>query len=173
VNYLEFLARWYNLPFLALVLAGLTVGLAGRLRRRTIPGVSTGLVAAGIVGLTWNGALHDLGLGGYEQRFPVVLAAAVLIGGLIGLLVDRARRRLFPEVAGLAFTVPGLEGSLARIISRDVGPEPASGRAQWRDEEGVMHLVRVHAPDETLKFGREVRLVAFDPGTRSYLVETV
>jgi len=171
VNYLEFLARWYNLPFLALVLAGLAVGLAGRLRRRRTTGVSTGLVVAGIVGLTWNGALHDLGLNGYERRFPVVLASAALIGAIIGITLDRARRRLFPAVEGLAFTVPGLEGSPARIVSREVGPEPASGRAQWRDEDGVMHIVRVHSGDESLPFGREVRLLTYDARARSYLVE--
>ena len=171
MTYLEFLARWYNLPFLALVLAGLAVGLVGRLRQRRTTGLSTGLVSAGIAGLTWNGALHDLGLGGYEQRFPVVLAGALLIGTVIGFIIDRARRRLFPAVEGLAFTVPGLEGSLARIVSREVGPDPASGRAQWRDEDGVMHLVRVHSADEALPFGREVRLLTYDAGARSYLVK--
>jgi hypothetical protein len=173
MNYLEFLARWYNLPFLALVLAGLVVGLVGRLRRRRVTALSTGLIAAGIVGLTWNGALHDLGLDGYEQRFLVVLASSALIGGFIGFMIDRARRRLFPAVEGLSFTVPGLEGSLARIVSREAGPEPGSGRAQWTDGDGVMHLVRVHCAAGTLSFGREVRLLTFDAGARSYLVETV
>jgi hypothetical protein len=172
VSYVEFLARWYNLPFLALVLAGLAVGLVGRLGRRRVTALSTALIAAGIVGLTWNGALHDLGLNGYERRFPIVLASAALIGAIIGITIDRARRRLFPAVEGLAFTMPGLEGSMARIVSREVGPEPASGRAQWRDEHGVMHIVRVHAGDESLPFGREVRLLTFDAGSRSYLVET-
>ena len=172
VSYFEFLARWYNLPFLALVLAGFAAGLAARLRRRRATALSTGLIAAGIVGLTWNGALHDLGLNGYATRFPVVLASSALIGAFIGITLDRARRRLFPAVEGLAFTVPGLEGSLARVVSREVGTEPGSGRAQWRDEDGVMHVVRVHAADESLPFGREVRLVTFDSGGRSYLVET-
>ena len=171
MNYLEFLARWYNLPFLALVLAGFAVGLMGRLRRRRTTGLTTGLISAGIAGLTWNGALHDFGLAGYERWFPVVLASALLIGMFIGFVIDRARRRLFPAVAGLAFTVPGLEGSLARIVSREVGPDPASGRAQWRDEDGVMHLVRVHSVDEGMSFGREVRLLKYDAGARSYLVE--
>jgi len=172
VSYLEFLARWYNFPFLGLVLAGLTVGLVGRLRRRRTTALSTGLIAAGIVGLTWNGALHDLGLNGYEQKFPVVLAGSAVIGAIFGILIDRARRRLFPAVEGLAFTVPGLEGSLARIVSREVGSGPASGRAQWRDEEGVMHVVRVHCAEDSLPFGREVRLLTFDSRARSYLVES-
>ncbi len=172
MSYVEFLARWYNLPFLALVLFGLVVGLAGRLRRRRTTALSTGLIAAGVVGLTWNGALHDLGLEGYAGRFPVVLAGSALIGGLLGALIGRARRRLFPAVEGLAFTVPGLEGSAARIVSRDVGSEPASGRAQWTDEDGVMHIVRVHTGAGPLPFGRQVRLVKFDERGRSYLVET-
>ncbi len=171
MSYLDFLTRWYNLSFLFLVLAGLGVGWKGRLRKRRASAVSLGLVAAGIVGLTINGALHDLGIEGYERRFPAVLAGAILIGGLIGMLVTRARRRLFPAVEGMAFTVPGLEGSKARIVSREVVAEPASGRAQWRDEDGVMHIVRVHTREGTLPFGREVRLVSYDERGRSYLVE--
>lgn len=171
MSYLDFLTRWYNLSFLFLVLAGLGVGWKGRLSKRRASAVSLGLVAAGIVGLTINGALHDLGIEGYERRFPAVLAGAILIGGLIGMLVTRARRRLFPAVEGMAFTVPGLEGSKARIVSREVVAEPASGRAQWRDEDGVMHIVRVHTREGTLPFGREVRLVSYDERGRSYLVE--
>jgi hypothetical protein len=171
VNYLEFLARWYNLPFVLLILAGISAGILRRVARRRGTALSTGLVATGVVGLTWNGALHDLGIAGYEERFALVLAASAAIGALMGWLVDRARRKLFPAVEGVAFTVAGLEGIQARVISREVVNDPGSGRAQWRDEDGVMHLVRVHSGDESIRFGRSVRLIEFDAESRSYRVE--
>ena len=173
MNYLEFLARWYNLPFLLFVAAGALTGILRRTTRRRGTAISTGLVAAGIVGLTWNGALHDLGIEGYEDRFALVLAASALIGALFGWTVERARRKLFPAVEGLAFTVAGLEGAEARMISRDIDEKPGSGRAQWRDEDGVMHLVRVHTSDPGIRFGRSVRLVEFDAESRSYRVEGI
>ena len=171
MNYFEFLARWYNLPFVVLVLTGVAVGMVARAGRKRATALSTGLVAAGIVGLTWNGALHDLGIEGYAERFGLVLLASGLAGAAIGIATDRARRKLFPAVEGLAFTVPGLEGSEARIVSREVTSEPGSGRAQWRDDDGVMHLVRVHAGEGPIRFGRSVRLTEFDPDSRSYRIE--
>ncbi|MCL7926420.1 MAG: hypothetical protein M8841_01425 [marine benthic group bacterium] len=173
MNYLEFLARWYNLPFLLFIAAGVLTGILRRVTRRRGTAVSTGLVAAGVVGLTWNGALHDLGIGDYEDRFALVLAASAMIGTLFGWSVQRARSKLFPAVEGLAFTVAGLEGTEARMISREVDQEPGSGRAQWRDSDGVMHLVRVHTPDSGIRFGRSVRLVEYDAESRSYRVEGV
>jgi hypothetical protein len=170
VSYFEFLARWYNLPFLFAIASGIAVGMVFRAGRRRGTALSTGLVASGVIGLTWNGALHDLGIEGYAENFGLVLVASCFAGALIGLATDRVRRRLFPTVEGLAFTVPGLEGSEARIISREVTADPGSGRAQWRDEDGVMHLVRVHGRT-SLRFGRSVRLMEFDEASRSYLVE--
>jgi hypothetical protein len=76
-------------------------------------------------------------------------------------------------VEGVAFTVPGLEGSEARIVTRTVGPAPGSGRAQWQDERGVIHVVRVHTGEDLLRFGRRVRLVAWDEGERSYRVDPI
>lgn len=173
MNYFEFLARWYNLPFVLFILAGALTGIFRRSTRRRGSALSTGLVAAGVVGLTWNGALHDLGIEGYEDRFVLVLAASVAIGALIGWTVERARRKLFPAIEGLSFTVAGLEETEARMISREVGREPGSGRAQWRDEDGVMHIVRVHTSDPGIRFGRSVRLIEFDADSRSYRIEAL
>lgn len=172
MSYVEFLARWYNLVFLALVAGGLAVGLSGRISGTRRPAQATALLVAGIVGLTWNGALHDFGLADYERRFPLVLTASLAVGALVGFAVAKVRR-LTPEVKGLAFTAPGLEGTRCLIVSRGVGPAPASGRAQWTDEEGVMHVVRVHSEDPSMRFGRRVMLRSFDPEGRSYLVEAV
>ena len=173
MNYLEFLTRWYNLPFVVLILGGLLTGMVARARGRRATALSTGLVAAGVVGLTWNGALHDLGIEGYAERFGLVLLASGLAGAAIGIATDRVRRRLFPAVEGLAFTVAGLEGSEARIVSREATSDPGSGRAQWQDEDGVLHIVRVHSGAATIRFGRPVRLTEFDEDARSYLVEEV
>ena len=173
MNYFEFLTRWYNLPFVVFILGGVIAGMVARSRRRRATVLSTGLVAAGIVGLTWNGALHDLGIEGYADRFGLVLLASGLAGAAIGIATDRVRRRLFPAVEGLAFTVAGLEGSEARIVSREVTSDPGSGRAQWRDADGVLHIVRVHSGDAAIRFGRPVRLTAFDETSRSYRVEEI
>jgi hypothetical protein len=173
VSYLEFLARWHNLPFLALALGALVAGLWGRTTRRRTTALSTGLAAAALIGLTWNGALHDLGVEDYGRRFPLVLLVSLVAGGLLGVGLDRLRRRVFPPVEGVAFTEPGLEGSDARIVSRTAGPEPASGRAQWQDEAGVIHVIRVHTSGDVLRFGRRVRLAEWYEAARSYLVETV
>lgn len=173
MNYFEFLTRWYNLPFVVFVLCGVVAGMVARARRTRATALSTALVAAGIVGLTWNGALHDLGIEGYADRFGLVLLASGLAGAAIGIAVDRVRRRLFPAIEGLAFTVAGLEGSEARIVSREATSEPGSGRAQWRDEDGVLHIVRVHGSDTTIRFGRPVRLADFDETSRSYRVEEI
>lgn len=173
MNYFEFLTRWYNLPFVIFVFSGVVAGIVARSRRTRATALSAGLVAAGIVGLTWNGALHDLGIEGYAERFGLVLLASGLAGAAIGIATDRVRRRLFPAVEGLAFTVAGLEGSEARIVSREVTSDPGSGRAQWRDEDGVLHIVRVHSGEAPIRFGRPVRLTEFDETSRSYRVEEV
>jgi hypothetical protein len=173
VSYLEFLARWYNLPFLALAVGALAAGLYGRVTRRRTTAVSTALAAAALLGLTWNGALHDLGIRDFGRRFPLVFLVSLAAGVLLGVGLDRLRRRLFPPVEGVAFTEPGLEGSEARVVTRTVGPEPASGRAQWQDEAGVIHVIRVHTAGDLLRFGRRVRLVAWDGVARSYRVETI
>lgn len=173
MNYLEFLARGYNLPFLALAAGAIAAGLYGRATRRRTTALATGLAAAALVGLTWNGALHDLGVVDIGRRFPLVFVVSAGAGLLLGVGLDRARRRLFPPVEGVAFTEPGLEGNEARVVTRTAGPEPASGRAQWQDEAGVIHVIRIHTAGDLLRFGRRVRLVAWDEAARSYRVETL
>lgn len=173
MTYLEFLTRWYNLVFLALVVGG-----AGGLLLRRLSG-STGfrkaltLLVAGIAGLTLNGALHDLGLGPPGPRFPLVLAAAGLIGWIAGGWITRFRNRHLRPITAVRFNRPGHEGTVARLVSRDTGPAPGSGRAQWQDDEGVLHIVHVHTQGEALGFGRRVVLDAFDSTTLSYGVRAL
>lgn len=191
MTYFQFLGEWYNLPWLAAVGGGLVLGmrarLAGRgdlsgeateaprgpkpLAPRTSPAVL--LVAAGIVGLTLNGAIHDLELGSAGARFPLVAALSLGTGWLVAWGGSRLRHRFAPPITGLAFNRPGLEGGEAVILA--TGTEPGgTPRARHRDEAGVAHIVRIHLPDDAdpgeLRFGRRVRLGRFDPDRGSYPV---
>jgi hypothetical protein len=169
LSYLVFLTEWYNLVFLALAASGLLIAAVGRLQSRDRVGLAAGLVAAAVLGLTWNGAIHDLRLGSPAPRFPLVLTVAAAFGFVFGRWTARFRDRHLRPIRGVAFNRPGFEGTEAKIVTRHVGPEPGSGRAQWQDEEGTLHVVHVHTEVEHLPFGRRVRLSEFDADGRSYL----
>ncbi len=169
MNYLDFLGEWYNIAFVSMTAAGMACAGYGRLRGRDLFGWAAGLIAAGVVGLTWNGAIHDLALGSPAPRFPLVLLVSAAIGVLFGQWAARFRNRHFRPIRGVSFNRPGHEEVEALIVSRDTGPEPGSGRAQWQDERGTLHLVHVHTSGEGLGFGTKVRLVQFDAETESYL----
>ncbi|MFQ5888765.1 MAG: hypothetical protein ACE5JR_01795 [Gemmatimonadota bacterium] len=170
MSYLAFLAEPYNLPFvLAAVVAAASVPVARRLGGDSL-GATAGLIAAAITGLTWNGAIHDLALGSPAPRFPLVLAVSIAVGLLTGRAAVRFRDRHFPPIRDVRLTEPGHEGLEAIVVSRQVASEPGSGRVQWQDDDGVMHVVRCHSSGEVLPFGRTVRLVEFDARDRSYLV---
>ncbi len=70
----------------------------------------------------------------------------------------------------MRFNRPGHEGVEARLVTRGAGPEPGSGRAQWQDGEGTLHIVHVHTSGEDVGFGRRVLLDRFDEASESYLV---
>lgn len=181
--YLRFLLEWYNLPWLLAVGAGLLVMAERRRRRRAAasgfrsatsgPSVSPSvlLVAAGIAGLTLNGALHDFRLDPVGRWFPLVAVLSLTAGWLIAWGGSRLRHRWFPHVGAVAFNQPGLEGEEAVVLSADLGPDRI-GRARHRDEAGVSNIVRVHvvegAEPGRFRFGQRVRLGTFDPERRSY-----
>ncbi|MFQ5529783.1 MAG: hypothetical protein ACE5FP_05475 [Gemmatimonadota bacterium] len=172
MSYLSFLGEWFNLPFVGAILAAVLVGL--RSERRPRPDVrAAALFISGIAGLTLNGAIHDLSLGSPADRFPIVLIAAALLGIGVSSGGSRLLRRLFPPVTGVTWNEPGLEGSIAQIVTSTAGPDSPLGRARVRDEHGVVHVVRVYAPSVRLRFGRRVRLGPFDEVRRSYPVEPV
>lgn len=170
MSYLEFLARPYNLAFLALGIASLAVRVIHGRGDRDLFAWFAGLLAACVLGLTINGAIHDLSLGDPAGRFPFVLAISLVAAAPVGWGIARIRQRLFPPVESIQFNDPGQSGMEARIVSREVGEEPGSGRAQWHDGEGGLHIVRCHTEGPTVKFGRQVRLEAFDEEEGSYLV---
>lgn len=168
--YLEFLVQPYNLVFLAAAIAGVAVHMVGRRTgHETFPWV-VALVTLALAGLTLNGAVHDLGLGDPGGRFPVVLLLSLLLtlpvtGGLTWL-----RNRYFPPVEAIRLHAPGLEGVEGRVISKRVTEGPASGRAQWHDGDGVLHVFRCHTEEGSVGFGKKVEVVAHDEEEDSYLV---
>ena len=172
MTYVEFLSRWYNLAFLLLGAAGLLCAAWGRVRRRDLFRAAATLVVTAVIGLTWNGTIHDLGLGSPAPRFPYVLAGSAAAGWLAGRWLWRFHRRHFRPIESVRFNRPGHEGVEARVVTRGAGPEAGSGRAQWQDEDGNLHIVHVHTAEGEFGFGRRVRLEHFDPETESYLVST-
>lgn len=174
--YLRFLGEWYNLTWVGAVCAGLLL-VAFRRRElsdgpRTSPGIV--LVAAGVLGLTLNGALHDFRIDPIARWFPLVAVLALGAGWLVARSASRFRHRWFPPVRAVAFNQPGLEGAEAVVLSADL-EHGRIGRARHRDEAGTSHILRVHLAEEeeagALRFGGRVRLGTFDPERRSYPVE--
>ena len=145
----------------------------GGKRDMGVAGGGAAVFVTGITGLTLNGAIHDLGLGSPGSRFPLVLLIAALVGIGSSFAISRILRRLFPPVTGVTWNEPGLEGSIAQIVTATAGAESPGGRARVRDAEGIVHVVRVHAPGGPLRFGRRVRLGPFDDTRRAYPAEPV
>jgi len=170
--YLDFLGEWFNLPFVGAVVIG---GALIVWRHRTVrPGwVPAAVFAAGITGLTVNGAIHDLALGDPADQFPLVIVIAIVAGVGLAFAGSRVLHRAFPPVTGVTWNQPGLEGSIAQIVTATAGAESPTGRARVRDTDGVVHVVRVHAPGGSLRFGRRVRLGTFDDSRNAYPIEPV
>lgn len=170
MSYGEFLLQWYNLIFLAAGAVGLAAALFGSGEDRDPLRFAATALSASILGLTLNGAVHDLRLGPPAGHFWWVLPAALVGGGLLGWGIERARDRWFPPVQGVRWNPAGQEGAEAQVVSSSVDEEPASGRAQWQDEEGVLTLVKCHTAEDEMKFGARVRLEEYDESGDSYLV---
>jgi hypothetical protein len=194
VTYFQFLGEWYNLPWLAAVVAGLLAAMRARRARRsdvpvgpedspepkrplaprTSPAVL--LVTSGVVGLTLNGAIHDLRLGSAGARFPLVAVLSLGTGWLVAWGGSRLRHRVAPPITGLAFNRPGLEGGEAVVLGTGTEPD-GTPRARHRDAAGVAHIVRIRFPVDAdpheLRFGRKVRLDTFDPELGVYHVTLI
>lgn len=170
MSYGEFLLQWYNLIFLAVGAVGLAAALLGGGEERAPLRFAATALSVSIIGLTLNGAVHDLRLGDPAAQFWWVLPASVVGGALFGWGIERARNRWFPPVQGVRWNPPGQEGAEARVVSSSVDEEPASGRAQWQDDEGVLTLVKCHTAEDEMKFGARVRLEEYDEAGDSYLV---
>jgi hypothetical protein len=182
VNYFEFLVQPYNLVWLAMIVAGVIALIwRARLRVRGSAGVPEAppppvrtsipvlLLTAGLVGLTINGALHDLRLDPIGPRQPLVTTISLAAGWLLAWGGPRLRRRAFPPVTAVKFNEPGLEGAVAVVLSRGIGSGDEPGRARHHGDDGVSHIVRVApAGEHTLRFGMKVTLGPFDDTKRAY-----
>lgn len=180
MNYFEFLVQPYNLLWLAAAVGGLiALAFGGRRGHRAlnpegrIPPVRTSirilLLVAGLVGLTINGALHDLRLDPIGPRQPLVATVSLAAAWLLAWGGPRLRRRMFPPVTAVKFNEPGLEGAEAVVLSRGIGPNDEPGRARHYAEDGVSHIVRVApAGRHSLRFGMKVTLGRFDDAKRAY-----
>lgn len=173
MSYFEFLLQPFNLPFLVASAAGLVVlAVSGRVRRDLFL-VHTGLLAFGLAGLTFTGAIHDLQLGSPAGRLPELYGLAALVAAGVALGGRRLRDRFFPPVREVLFNRPGLEGAEARVVSDGVDEEPGSGRAHWHDGEGSLHLVACHSAEGRIGFGDTVRLEEYDDEHGSYRVRAL
>ena len=170
MSYGEFLLQWYNLIFVAAGAVGLAAALFGGGEDRDPLRFAATALSTSIVGLTLNGAIHDLRLGDPAGHFWWVLPGALVGGALLGWGIESARNRWFPPVRSVRWNPPGQEGAEARVVSSSVEEEPASGRAQWQDEDGVLTLVKCHTAEDEMKFGARVRLEEYDEARDSYLV---
>ena len=130
MTYFDFLGHWYNLAFLAIGAAGLVCAAWGRVRGRDLFRAATTLLVAAVTGLTWNGTIHDLGLGSPAPRFLYVLVGSMAAGWLAGRWASRIRARHFMPISAVRFNRDGHEGVEARLVTRSAGVEPGSGRAQ-------------------------------------------
>lgn len=173
MSYAEFLLQPYNLVFLAAVTAGFAVLLYARSSDRDLFLVHAGLLTVGIAGLTVNGAVHDFGLGDPAAHFPRVLFASLVLAALATGAARWVRDRFFPPIRQVRFNERGLDGVEAKVVSQRVEPVPGSGRAQWHDGEGALHLVVCHTVDGSVGFGGTVRLEEFDDEHDSYRVSPV
>jgi hypothetical protein len=127
----------------------------------------------GVTGLTLNGAIHDLALGSAASRFPAVLGLSLVSSAGLVFLGIRIRRKMFPQVTGVTWNQPGLDGSLAQIVTPTGGAGNPHGRARVRDEDGVSHVVRVHSEGPVLRFGKRIQLGEFDDASESYPANSV
>lgn len=170
MSYLEFLAQWYNLLYLALAGAGTALLLFRHRGDRDLLFPGAAFVAVGAVGLTLNGAVHDLGLGSPADYLALVLGVSAATGTAVGWGVRKLRDRWFPPVTGMRWNPTQEEGSEAQVVTSEVTGEPGSGRAQWQDADGHLVIVRCHTDGEPLRFGKQVRLVEYYAEGDSYLV---
>jgi hypothetical protein len=186
VNYLQFLAQWYNWPFIA----GLLVGVASLLnvpqleRTGEVLGARLGIHKASgrsilrvfaftfsVVGLTLSGAVHDYWPVYQDRGFVPVLILTTLFAVLSTRMLGRLFERHFPRFRAVGWGSPHLSGREGRVVSRMVSPDYRAGRAQLMDDD-TLHYVMCKTADGEIPYGASVRLGAYDEEDgRYYVVE--
>ncbi|MGD8868112.1 MAG: hypothetical protein PVI01_10790 [Gemmatimonadales bacterium] len=185
MNYLDFLLHWYNWPYLAGFAFGLLSfsgvrGLAalGRAmgRRLGVDRVSPFVLirafgfALGVIGLTYNGALHDYWPTLQEKAFLPGLIISAVLAGLVTRWVGRIFERNFPEIKAVGWGSPHLEGREARVVSRVVSPDYRAGRAQLMGEDKTLHVVLCKTREGEIPYGAEIVLSEYDDADGRYYV---
>lgn len=187
MNYLAFLLQWYNWPYLAGFAFGVLslfpapgVGPLGKAVGRWL-GVSRvsgrAIVRAfgfslGIIGLTFNGALHDYWPAWQEGGFLPVLVVSVVLAALLTRSIGRLFERHFPEIKAVGWGSPDLEGFEARVVSRSVSPDYRAGRAQLMGDDETLHVVMCKTRQGEIPYGSAVLLENYDATDgRYYVVE--
>lgn len=185
MSYLDFLAQWYNWPYLAGFVLGLLsfirvprLAAAGRAVGRWL-GVSDASpyvilrtlgFGLGIIGLTFNGALHDYWPELQEKGFLPGLIVSVLAAALLTRSVARLFERHFPEIKAVGWGSPYLEGREARVVSRVVTPDYKAGRAQLMGEDKTLHVVLCKTKESEIPYGAAVVLDEYDEADGRYYV---
>ncbi len=185
MSYLEFLARWYNWPYLgALGLAATTLlwrsglaplgrRLAARMGLEDVSGpfiLISFFLALAIIGLTVNGALHDYWPQAQEAGFLPGLVLSLGLALLVTRFLGRIREEHFPEIKAVSLGTPDLAGLEGRVVSRSVGPDYAAGRAQVMEADGTLHIVLCKTAGEEISYGSRVTLEEYDEADGRYYV---
>ncbi len=185
MNYLQFLAQWYNWPFLmGIALAAATLlrpaafaSLGARLGRHLglerVPGNSVLMVfglTLGLVGLTLNAALHDYWPAAQKAGFAPNLIVSLVLALWVVRWVGRVRERHFPEIKSVKFGTPELSGQEGRIVSRMVGTDYQAGRAQVMGDDGTLHVVLCKTRSGEIDYAASVVLLDYDSGDGRYYV---
>lgn len=188
MNYLTFLVRWYNWPYLAgllvlgaslarpAMLGALGVRLGGWLGLKRASGFSVlraFAVTLSVVGLTVNGALHDYWPAAQERGFFPGLVVTVVLAVVVTRLVGRVFEEHFPHFKAVSWGESGLSGREGRVVSRMVSADYRAGRAHVMGEDETLHTVMCKTRGIEIPLGALVLLGDYDEGDGRYFVEQV
>ncbi len=185
MSYLAFLLQWYNWPYVAGFVVGVLsfvptpgLGATGRAigHRLGVSRVSGQVIvrvfgfALGVLGLTFNGALHDYWPAWQERGFLPGLIASAVLAAVMTRSIARLFERHFPEIKAVGWGSPHLEGREARVVSRVVSPDYRAGRAQLMGEDKTLHVVLCKTKEGEIPYGAAVLLGEYDVADGRYFV---
>ncbi len=130
-------------------------------------------IVLGVVGLTFNGGVHDYWPAWQERAFLPGLLLSAVLAALVTRSVARVFERHFPEIKAVGWGSPHLEGREARVVSRVVSPDYRAGRAQLMGEDETLHVVLCKTKEGEIPYGSAVVLGEYDvTDGRYYVAET-
>lgn len=151
---------------LAIFPGAVLVGALTPLARRATPGLVVALAAGALV-TGWTGAVRD-GLSSVERvRVPVVVAAVLLVGGLVAAAVGGVRSA---REAGASPRLFGLTGTWARVRDyEDVDRLRCRATVHYADARGTRYAVRTEVPREAFRHAPRAYYDPLRPGDPSRL----